>query len=255
MRRNITLALVTLAFVFAAGAVWESASGAPEDPPAKRSLSGLLDYDRGECWDPSKEIWNPEHPDAKWLRENSNKVGVIVDDNYVKKLGVPAVIYLESIDAPVTFETSRLPQTMGQKGSVFNPKYLPVMAGGTVVFDNDDGIVHNVKSTTEGSTFNLGNFEPGKQGKRVFAESGYAEILCDIHGTMQAFVIVTPTPIWAVTSTSGRTKGQALLRHVPAGTWQVSIWHEKLKKATQTVTVTADGKPAVVKFEKLQKKN
>jgi uncharacterized protein (DUF2141 family) len=61
---------------------------------------------------------------------------------------------------------------------------------------------------------------------------------------MQGWLVATPTPYVAVTDNSGNFK----LTDVPPGTYTVEVWHEKLGKNTQKVTVKGK-EDAKVSFE------
>jgi hypothetical protein len=52
---------------------------------------------------------------------------------------------------------------------------------------------------------------------------------------MHGWLVATPNPYFAVTDGSGSFK----LTDVPAGSYTVEVWHEKLGKSSQKVTVKA----------------
>jgi uncharacterized protein (DUF2141 family) len=70
------------------------------------------------------------------------------------------------------------------------------------------------------------------------------EVKCDVHGWMHGWLVATETPYFAVTDNSGSFK----LTDVPPGNYTVEVWHEKLGKNTQKVTVKAK-EEAKVNFE------
>ena len=57
------------------------------------------------------------------------------------------------------------------------------------------------------------------------------EVKCDVHGWMHGWLVATANPYFAVTDGSGSFK----LTDVPAGSYTVEVWHEKLGKSTQKV--------------------
>ena len=67
---------------------------------------------------------------------------------------------------------------------------------------------------------------------------------CDVHGWMHGWLVATDNPYVAVTDNSGNFK----LTDVPAGTYTVEVWQEKLGKHTQKVTVKPK-QEAKVNFE------
>jgi hypothetical protein len=54
---------------------------------------------------------------------------------------------------------------------------------------------------------------------------------------MSGWVVVTDTPYVALTDDQGNFS----IKDVPAGTYTVQFWHEKLGKQTKQVTVAAAG--------------
>ena len=56
---------------------------------------------------------------------------------------------------------------------------------------------------------------------------------CDVHNWMHAYVGVLDHPYFAVTHDGGKFE----LKDLPAGTYTVEAWHEKLGTQTQTVTL------------------
>jgi len=70
------------------------------------------------------------------------------------------------------------------------------------------------------------------------------QVKCDVHGWMEGWLVATETPYFAVTDNSGSFK----LTDVPPGNYTVEVWHEKLGKSTQKVTVKAK-EDAKVNFE------
>ena len=76
-------------------------------------------------------------------------------------------------------------RTISQKGKAFSETALEIKKGDTLVFLNDDNVVHNVLSTTPGNVFNLGSIGPGHSTPVTFDKSGELQILCAIHPSMK----------------------------------------------------------------------
>jgi plastocyanin len=81
-------------------------------------------------------------------------------------------------------------RTISQKGKVFSESALEIKKGDTLVFLNDDNVVHNVLSTTPGNVFNLGSIGPGHSTPVTFDKSGELQVLCAIHPSMKMSVKV-----------------------------------------------------------------
>ena len=126
--------------------------------------------------------------------------------------------------------------TLDQKGCEYQPHVLAFPAGTTVQILNPDGILHNVHSYSKAnSPFNQAMPKFKKTLDVKIDKPEAIEVKCDVHAWMHGWLVSTPTPYVAVTDKSGAFK----LTDVPAGSYTVEFWHEKLGKATQKVTVKA----------------
>jgi hypothetical protein len=72
----------------------------------------------------------------------------------------------------------------------FIPFVLPVVAGATVEFPNNDKSWHNVFSRSETKRFDLGLYPPGKTRSQVFNKPGIVRLPCNAHPAMEAFIVV-----------------------------------------------------------------
>jgi hypothetical protein len=123
---------------------------------------------------------------------------------------------------------------------------LPVIAGATVRFLNDDPTAHNVFSP-DNEKFNLGTWPQGQTKEYTFSKctkfpSVYT-LLCRVHPEMEGFIVVLQNPFFAVTGKDGRYT----IEGVPAGSYTLAVWHAKAKAPSKPVTVASD-KPAIVDF-------
>ena len=155
------------------------------------------------------------------------------------------VIY---IDGPVSGVTNA-PETLRvetrrvqQQGATFVPHVLPVMAGTTVEWPNKDEIFHNVFSMSETKPFDLELYKGNPKDKRVtFDKAGRVDVFCSIHANMNCVVLVVENPFFAVTDDTRRYT----IPNVPAGTYKLKAWHERLPAQTQEVTVPTNGEVKV----------
>ena len=135
--------------------------------------------------------------------------------------------------------------TLDQKGCEYQPHVLAFPVGTTVEILNPDGILHNVHSYSKvNSAFNMAQPKFKKTLDVKIDKPEAIEVKCDVHGWMHGWLVATESPYVAVTDNSGNFK----LTDVPAGSYTVEVWHEKLGKNTQKVTVKAKD-DAKVSFE------
>jgi len=159
-----------------------------------------------------------------------------VDASIAKYKG-DAVVYLEGVKGPVTPKHV----SVDQKSLVFVPHVTTVPVGSTVDFKNSDKVNHNIFSGSAAKKFNLGTYNPGMSKPVVFDKPGAVNLLCNVHSEMSGWVIVTENQYAAVSEHDGKFT----ITGVPAGTYKITAWSEKLKAQEGTVTV-ADGKTANV---------
>lgn len=154
------------------------------------------------------------------------------------KNAADAVVYIDKI-AGKTFPAPKAHAKIDQHNMMFKPRVLPVLAGTTVDFLNSDDVLHNVYSPDKcDGKFNLGSWPKGQIKSMTFTNPGcFATLLCNVHPEMQGTVVVLETPYHAVTNADGSYS----IKGVPAGTYTLKIWHEKLHGTSQQVTVTESG--------------
>ncbi len=156
---------------------------------------------------------------------------------------VNAVVTITDIQKGKKIATQKV--TLDQKGCEYHPHVLAFPAGSTVEILNPDGILHNVHSYSKvNSPFNQAQPKFKKTLSVKIDKPEAIEVKCDVHGWMHGWLVSTENPYFAVTDNSGSFK----LTDVPAGSYTVEVWHEKLGKSTQKVTVKGK-EEAKVNFE------
>jgi plastocyanin len=156
---------------------------------------------------------------------------------------VNAVVTITDIKKGKKIELKKV--TLDQNGCEYHPHVLAFPAGSTVEIVNPDGILHNIHSYSKvNSAFNQAQPKFKKTLDVKIDKPEVIEVKCDVHGWMEGWLVATETPYFAVTDSSGTFK----LTDVPAGTYTVEVWQEKLGKSTQKVTVKAK-EDAKVNFE------
>lgn len=178
--------------------------------------------------------------------EQTGTIKGTVNSPWVKRY--PALVYISQMKGD--FSPSKENLHISQKGMVFEPHILPMVKGSTVDFTNDDTVAHNVFSPASSATpFNLGLYGVGIKKTQVFNTLGEVPLLCNVHPDMDAFVVVLQNPYFAMTDNAGAFE----IKNVPPGSYELKVWHEKLKGVSMQVTVTA-GQTATVEFKGLAKR-
>jgi plastocyanin len=125
-----------------------------------------------------------------------------------------------------------------QEGAEFRPRVVPVVAGTTVEWPNNDQIFHNVFSVSDAKNFDLGLYRGNPEDKRItFDKAGRVDVFCSIHANMHCVVLVLENPYFAVTD----DKNHYSISNVPPGTYQLTAWHERMPSQTREITVPASG--------------
>jgi len=113
-----------------------------------------------------------------------------------------------------------------------------VPLGTTVQFRNDDRIYHNVFSIAKPNDFDAGIRATGATYTRTFTNPGAVEILCNIHSTMNGYVFVVDSPLYA----KAQASGAFTIRGVAPGRYELAAWHEAATNVTRkTIVVGSDG--------------
>lgn len=166
-----------------------------------------------------------------------------------EKLGIANVVVSLTVkDAKV--QVPEKPVVYNQVSCRFEPHVLVVPVGTTVSFKNSDKCVHNVHLYAFHNTgFNRAVPE-GKDAKGTFKRAESIKVSCDIHPWMAGWVVVTDATHWALTDAEGGFS----LEGIPAGTYELQVWHEKLGKAKTEVTVKAEGAGEPIELKMAPKK-
>ncbi len=148
-----------------------------------------------------------------------------------------AFVYLEDITAGKAFAPGAV--NLDNKGCVYMPYVQGAAAGGDLEVVNSDEALHNVHVNMGVRT--LWNLALPLQGfsvvKTLPERPGVLDIRCDVHEWMKATVHLMEHPYFATTAADGTIQ----IDDVPAGTYTMVIWHERLGETRQQVTVAAGG--------------
>jgi plastocyanin len=146
------------------------------------------------------------------------------------------VVYIETVRGEFSPPEEHL--LIDQKGLKFVPHVLPVLSGTTVDFRNSDSVMHNVFTPDEvGDKFNLGSWPQHEIRSHTFSKTCEtaceAVMLCNVHPEMEAYVVIVTNPYFAVSDENG----EFMIPDVPAGTYTLCTWNERLKETRTEITV------------------
>jgi len=145
-------------------------------------------------------------------------------------------VYVDAIPDK-KFDAPAAKPVMDQTKMTFSPHVMVVQVGTTVDFLNSDPVGHNVYwpsiSGNKKLAHNMGTWPKGEKKSFQFNDVGVASLLCNVHPEMNGYVVVSPTPYFAVTDKSGAYE----IKNVPPGKYTLKTWSEEGKVTTQTVEV------------------
>lgn len=146
-----------------------------------------------------------------------------------------AVISISNISSGKDFGDA---MALDQKECVYTPHIVLTPAGSELEILNNDGILHNIHTYSEANpAFNQAQPKFKKKLKKKFDQPERVKVTCDAHNWMTGWIVVMDHPYYAVTDGEGKFS----LGDVPAGEYEVKIWHETLGETMQKVTVEAGG--------------
>ena len=150
-----------------------------------------------------------------------------------------AVVILTGVKRPAAAD----PIVVNEKCR-FAPRVQLSRPNATVRTTSKDAVLHTTQANNESNRtiFNVALPLPGLNVSKPIGAAGIVRLSCNTHPWMRGWVIVTDEAA-AISDTAGRFK----FDNVPPGNYELRVWHESLKAASQKITVVA-GKPAAVTF-------
>jgi plastocyanin len=138
-----------------------------------------------------------------------------------------------------TFPAPKTPVNLDQRGCRYIPHVFGVQAGQPVRIANSDPTLHNVHALPKiNPEINFAQMKATPAVTKTFAKPEVGiPVRCDVHGWMNAYVGVVNHPFFAVSKPDGSFE----IKGLPAGTYTLEAWHERLGTQTQKITVDAKG--------------
>ena len=151
--------------------------------------------------------------------------------------------FIVYIDQPVPGGEDVVPgiaRVIAHKNASFVPHVLPIVAGTTVEWPNLDTIHHNAFSFSEAKPFDLGLYKDEVK-RIVFDQPGRVDVFCSIHKSMHSIIFVVAHGYFSQPDRTGRYT----LPNVPAGTYRLKAWHERMPPQVREVEVPEQGEVRV----------
>ncbi|HEX5137295.1 MAG TPA: carboxypeptidase regulatory-like domain-containing protein [Planctomycetota bacterium] len=152
-----------------------------------------------------------------------------------------AVVYVKEGASGGKWDTPSQPVVLDQHGCQYLPHVAVLQVGQPLVIKSSDNTLHNVHMTgpaVPNGEFNQSMSRPGEIPGIIFRKPEVAQrVYCDVHSWMEAFIVVLPHPLHALTAEDGTFT----IDNVPPGKYRLAAWQEKLGETGQDVTVPAGG--------------
>jgi hypothetical protein len=123
------------------------------------------------------------------------------------------------------------------------PHVLAIRTGQNLVVTNHDPTLHNVLITADANPGDNLEETQGATHTVHFDRPDLIRFKCSVHAWMTAYAYVFDHPCFAVTGDDGKFE----IPHLPAGTYTLVAWQEKL--GTREMQVTVGDKPSDVTIE------
>jgi plastocyanin len=146
------------------------------------------------------------------------------------------VVYVRDKDVKINPElaAAKPPVTLDNKDCRFEPHVAFVQTGQELIIKNSDSVGHNSNVATIKNPPSNNLIPAGGETKVKFAsdEAIPAQVTCNIHPWMKAWLLVRPNPYAAVSKADGTFE----IKGLPAGEVELVFWHEKAGYLGETTT-------------------
>lgn len=163
-----------------------------------------------------KKACGPEVPNEKLLVNDHGLMNVVVSLEGKKLGGKPGEYLLD------------------QKNCRYEPHVIAMMKDSELKIRSSDPINHNLHSYSfDNDPVNI-MFLPNKDDyTQEFEEPEIVKVECDLHGWMNAWIVVTDNSYFDISNKTGTFE----IKNVPPGKYTLNAWHEILGNKSQKVKV------------------
>jgi plastocyanin len=182
-------------------------------------------------------------PNCKPGPESLSETTIVSADKGLKNV----FVYVKDGLGNAVYETPTKSIVLDQVGCRYEPHVFGVFVGQPVEIKNSDPTLHNVHAipkTNEEFNFGQQNDKAPIITKTFDKPEIGLSFRCDVHGWMRAYANVVTHPFFAVTKGDGSFE----IKGLPAGSYTIEAWHERLGTQTQQVTISAGAAAATAAF-------
>ena len=178
-------------------------------------------------------------PKKEWL---------ILDENK----GVKNMLVFITEGLNIDYSPPEEPVVIDQKGCIYSPHVVGIMAGQQLDILNNDGTLHNIHALPKvNKEFNKAQPRSKKKLSVKFEKpEAPFKVKCDVHPWMGAYIGVFDHPCFAVSGDDGTY----IISDLKPGEYVIEAWHEKLGSQTANVTVSDSAAHQDFTFKKPSKK-
>jgi Carboxypeptidase regulatory-like domain len=145
-----------------------------------------------------------------------------------------AVAFLSDIQKGKALGKPEKPPVLDQKNCEYHPYAQIFPVNTTLEITNSDDVLHNIKTKGGAKTsFNMAQPKFKRKLTYDFKNAEIVQVECNVHGWMNAILVVEDHPYYALTDANGSFK----ITDVPPGKYTLKVWHSKLGEQTKDVTV------------------
>jgi len=167
----------------------------------------------------------------------AEEVRIAVTDQKDQAVG-ELIVWLDPLDSPAPAPSPEdLMATVEQVNEEFVPYTIAVRKGSRVEFPNRDAVQHHVYSLSKPAQFEIPLSGKEETEFVVLDQVGLVPIGCNIHDWMLSYIVVVDTPWFGATDEAGTLR----LSGIPAGRYNLSAWHPRLRKADEREITVAVG--------------
>jgi plastocyanin len=215
----------------------EQKASAPAEPPpplpGESTITGRVALN-GKT--PAERVIKMSAADPLCMAEGGtikSEVIVVGPDNALQNV----FLYVKDGLGDRTFVTPKTPVALDQSGCKYLPHVFGAQVGQPVEIANSDPTLHNVHALAKvNEEFNFSQPKGDRRMRTFDKPEIMVPFKCEVHGWMNSYLGVVPHPFYAVSKPDGTFE----IKGLPAGTYTIEAWHERLGVKTQKVTV--DGK-------------